>query len=104
MLAKVTVHERQGNGSGGRSSFPTTVEVDVPGEGPVVAEADYAPGDIRAAAFRGVLQQKFRDLAARVVPQGQAAEAERLVDALDDLPDVRELTRVLGGAEASARA
>lgn len=101
MLDRITVHERPRRGSG-RSSFPTTVEVDVAGGEQLDAAGEYPTDAIRALPFQNTLVEKFRMLGARTLPAATVANIEGAVAALDELSDVRELTELLrsgmGGA------
>jgi 2-methylcitrate dehydratase len=101
LLERITVHERPRAGSGGRSSFPTTVEVQIEGGALLTSEGSYPPEDIRALPFRDTLSEKFRALAARALPAGTVAEVESAVGGLDELADVCELTTLLRGGEAA---
>jgi hypothetical protein len=66
-------------------------------------EGSYPPDAIRALPFREQLEQKFRTLAARTLPADAVAQVAGAVAALDDLPDVRDLTGLLRGVASSER-
>lgn len=61
------------------------------------AQALYPRGHPRNSLSAGELRQKFLDLAVPAIGQERAQELDALIDRLDDLPDVSELTTYLTG-------
>jgi 2-methylcitrate dehydratase len=94
MLGKISIEERPDTGPGQRSSYPTRVIVEAGGE-EYVAEAEYAPDTIRAVPFRRELESKFHSLAGRSMPEGLVTELADAIDRVEEMDDVRTLTRLL---------
>ncbi len=62
-------------------------------------EATYPRGDPRNPLSASELQQKFVGLAEPVIGRMMAGQLDSLIDRLDEVPDVAELTAYLAGAE-----
>ena len=79
----------------------STVEVDLDDGRTLVEEADERyRGGPDLPFTRGELHEKFSDCASLVLPPSAIDETVGMVEALEDLPDVSELSRVLSAAPA----
>jgi 2-methylcitrate dehydratase len=89
LLAKVKVESRP-DPEQGRSSYPTRITITSDGVSHV-AEADYPPERIRAAAFGAQLERKFATLVGRYAPQKDVRAIRDLLERLNDVDDVKVL-------------
>jgi 2-methylcitrate dehydratase PrpD len=84
--------------AGERMNFPiegiAEVRVTTPA-GDISARVETPRGDPRRPLSWDELAAKFRDCAAEVLPAGRVENVIALIERLDELPDVRELTAVL---------
>lgn len=100
LLAKIRVESRP-DPDQGRSSYPTRITLMSDGASHV-AEAEYPPERIRAAAFGGQLDRKFGTLVGRYASQEDMRTIRDLLERLDDLDDVKVLGDALSAVKCSS--
>jgi 2-methylcitrate dehydratase len=101
LLSKLRVESLPDPVDGSRSSYPTRVTIESGGM-VHVAQAEYPPERIRAAAFGAELEQKFSTLVGRYASSGQAGTIRDLIERLDELDDVKTLGDALSVAMTGA--
>ncbi len=99
LLPRIEVRSRPGDGTGGRSAYPTEIRVTADGR-EHVARGEYPPEQIRAIAFRDHIEAKFTAMAGRCFDAGHVRRIHEAIMGLDGLDDVAALGALLSAPPA----